>query len=110
MWLCGLRTQHSVDEDVGSILGLTQQVKEPALLQAGAQVEDVAQVQCCCGCGMGLSCSSHLTPSPGTSLCYRYGHKKKKKKKKVRRTDNKWVLVMKRNQFLMIRRVEVIKP
>ena len=29
MWLIGLRTQHSVCEEVGSIHGLTQWVKDP---------------------------------------------------------------------------------
>ena len=35
-WFNGLRTQHSVYEDVGSIPGLTQWVNDPALLQAAA--------------------------------------------------------------------------
>ena len=36
LWLSGLRTQHSVHKDVDSIPGLTQWVKDPALLQAVA--------------------------------------------------------------------------
>ena len=32
LWLSGLRTQHSVCEDSGLIPGLTQGVKNPALL------------------------------------------------------------------------------
>ena len=34
LWLSGLRTQRNVREDVGSIPGLAQQVKDPVLLQA----------------------------------------------------------------------------
>ena len=41
------------------IPGLTQWVKNPALLQAVAQVRDVACIRCCCGCGVGRSCSSN---------------------------------------------------
>ena len=35
LWLRGLRTWHGVFEDLGSFPGLTQWVKDLALLQAG---------------------------------------------------------------------------
>ena len=34
LWVRGLRTQHSDHEDVGSMPGLTQWVKDPVLPQA----------------------------------------------------------------------------
>ena len=40
-WLSRLKTQHCLSEDAGLIPGLTQQVKDLALLQA------VAWIQCC---------------------------------------------------------------
>ena len=54
LWLSGLRTQPCFCKDEGLVLGLTQWVKDLALLQAAAYVTDAAQIHCCCGCGVGL--------------------------------------------------------
>ena len=44
----------SIHEDVGSIPGLAERVKDLVLMQAVAQVTDVAQIWRCCDCGVGL--------------------------------------------------------
>ena len=80
-WLRGLRTWHSICEDVNSILGLSQWVKDPVLPQAAAEVANTARIQCCCGCGVTLSCSSDSTSHLGTSTGHRCSRKKEKKKK-----------------------------
>ena len=79
LWLSRLRTC-TVSEDVGSIPGLIQWVKDPEMLEAVVWVSDAAQILPCSGYDVGLSCNSNLIPSPGTSLCHRSSPKEKKEK------------------------------
>ena len=44
LWLSGLRTQYSVQENVGLIPGLAQWVKDQAFLQAVSDVADVPRI------------------------------------------------------------------
>ena len=62
LWLNRLRIQHCLPKDVGSIPGLTLWVKDPAMLQAAAQVTDMPWIQCFFGCGVGLQLQLQFNP------------------------------------------------
>ena len=53
LWFSGLKTQHNIHEDVGSIPDFAQWVRDQVLLQAAVQVADTAQIWHCCGCDVG---------------------------------------------------------
>ena len=50
------------EEVLGSIPGLTQQAKDPALPLAVVQITDAARIRCCCGCGVGWQLQLQLDP------------------------------------------------
>ena len=65
LWLSELRIQHCLAEDVHSVSGLVQWVKDPVCHKLWCS----SYMQLRSAVAIGLSCSSHETPSLGTSTC-----------------------------------------
>ena len=69
----------SIQEDVCSIPGLSQWVKDLALLQAMVEVTDVAWIWCRCGYCEGQMLQLQFDPSPGTVICHRCSTKNRRR-------------------------------
>ena len=77
-WVTNLTSIH---EDVGSIPGLSQGVKDLVLSQAVAEVADASQIWCCWGCGIGWQLQLQFE---AWELPYAAGMAQKSKNKKIK--------------------------
>ena len=87
-----LKNPTRIQEDVGSIPGFIQGVKDLALLGAMVQVAATALIPCCCGCGVETAAAALTQPLAWEPPYAAASALKRKKKDRLLYEKSSWTL------------------